>query len=144
MSMNQVVAGWYPDPDGRPSDRYWNGQMWTEQTRPRPAMGQPYGTPYGTPQGSPYGSPYGSQMGTSGDYFPNGTMKPFSAAAVWSCIPFVWGIVGLICAIVALTSTAPTGDRRGRGAAVVGLCINIAWIIFFVIAAAGGAFDSGY
>ena len=83
-------------------------------------------------------------MGTSGDYFPNGTMKPFSAAAVWSCIPFVWGIVGLICAIVALTSTAPTGDRRGRGAAVVGLCINIAWIIFFVIAAAGGAFDSGY
>jgi hypothetical protein len=23
MSMNQVVAGWNPDPDSKPSDRLW-------------------------------------------------------------------------------------------------------------------------
>ena len=132
MSMNQVVAGWYPDPDGKPAERYWDGQGWTDQTRPRQAMAQPYG------------SPYGAQVGTSGDYFPNGTMKPFSMAAVWSCIPFVWGIVGLICAIVALNATAPTGDRRGRGAAVTGLCLNIGWIVTFaLVAAGGGAFNGG-
>jgi hypothetical protein len=26
--------GWYPDPDGKPSERYWNGKKWTSKTRP--------------------------------------------------------------------------------------------------------------
>ena len=26
--------GWYPDPDGKPSERYWNGKRWTSKTRP--------------------------------------------------------------------------------------------------------------
>lgn len=29
-----VPAGWYPDPDGKPSQRFWDGSDWTEQTRP--------------------------------------------------------------------------------------------------------------
>ena len=29
------AAGWYPDPNGLPSDRYWDGESWTEQTRPQ-------------------------------------------------------------------------------------------------------------
>ena len=32
--MSDVTEGWYPDPDGKPSERYWNGNNWTEQTRP--------------------------------------------------------------------------------------------------------------
>ena len=27
-------AGWYPDPDGKPCERYWNGLRWTKKTRP--------------------------------------------------------------------------------------------------------------
>ena len=27
-------AGWYPDPAGGTSQRYWDGQSWTEQTTP--------------------------------------------------------------------------------------------------------------
>jgi hypothetical protein len=34
MSESGVAAGWYPDPDGRPCDRYWDGNAWTLQTRP--------------------------------------------------------------------------------------------------------------
>jgi hypothetical protein len=26
--------GWYPDPDGKPSERYWDGKRWTSKTRP--------------------------------------------------------------------------------------------------------------
>ena len=30
-----IEPGWYPDPDGKPSDRYWDGSSWTDQTRPQ-------------------------------------------------------------------------------------------------------------
>ena len=30
-----IEPGWYPDPDGKPSDRYWDGTSWTDQTRPQ-------------------------------------------------------------------------------------------------------------
>jgi TM2 domain-containing membrane protein YozV len=29
-----VPSGWYPDPNGNPCERYWNGNLWTEETRP--------------------------------------------------------------------------------------------------------------
>ena len=34
MSSNGVLPGWYPDPEGKPSERYWDGTAWSEQTRP--------------------------------------------------------------------------------------------------------------
>ncbi|MDA9890990.1 DUF4190 domain-containing protein [Actinomycetota bacterium] len=34
-------AGWYPDPDGKPADRYWNGSAWVadQQTSGAPKNG---------------------------------------------------------------------------------------------------------
>ena len=29
-----VPAGWFPDPEGKPCARYWDGTSWTDQTRP--------------------------------------------------------------------------------------------------------------
>lgn len=29
-----VPEGWYPDPDGKPAEKYWDGEQWTDQTRP--------------------------------------------------------------------------------------------------------------
>jgi hypothetical protein len=34
-----VPAGWYADPDGRPVQRYWDGNAWTDQTVPIPPAG---------------------------------------------------------------------------------------------------------
>ena len=28
-------AGWYPDPEGRPDERYWDGASWTTHFRPK-------------------------------------------------------------------------------------------------------------
>ena len=30
----EVPAGWYPDANGQPCERYWDGENWTEETRP--------------------------------------------------------------------------------------------------------------
>lgn len=40
-------AGWYPDPEGKPMSRYWDGTTWTDQLAPlnAPAPGQ-IGTRY--------------------------------------------------------------------------------------------------
>jgi len=36
------VAGWYPDPEGKPMSRYWDGATWTDQLAPlnAPVAGQ--------------------------------------------------------------------------------------------------------
>jgi Protein of unknown function (DUF2510) len=34
LSSNSVPPGWYPDPEGKPSEKYWDGSSWTKETRP--------------------------------------------------------------------------------------------------------------
>jgi len=29
-----VPPGWYPDPDGKPAEKYWDGNAWSKETRP--------------------------------------------------------------------------------------------------------------
>ncbi|WP_347354731.1 NINE protein [Intrasporangium sp.] len=36
-SPDNPPPGWYPDPYGQPMTRYWDGNMWTEQTGPAAA-----------------------------------------------------------------------------------------------------------
>ena len=39
----EIPAGWYPDPEGKPQSRYWDGDTWTDQLGPLlpPAPAQP-------------------------------------------------------------------------------------------------------
>lgn len=30
----EIPAGWYPDPEGKPATRYWDGDAWTDQIGP--------------------------------------------------------------------------------------------------------------
>lgn len=32
--MTEVDAGWYPDPAGGPTPRWWDGQDWTDTVQP--------------------------------------------------------------------------------------------------------------
>ncbi len=41
MINQEIPPGWYPDPDGKPTDRYWNGSEWTDNTRPQIATNSP-------------------------------------------------------------------------------------------------------
>ncbi len=38
-SPTQNPPGWYPDPDGLPGSRYWDGTAWTDQTGPPAGTG---------------------------------------------------------------------------------------------------------
>lgn len=43
----EIPAGWYPDPEGNPLTRYWDGSAWTDQTGPAapaaaPALGSAF------------------------------------------------------------------------------------------------------
>lgn len=51
--MSQPSAGWYPDPQGRPIERWWDGQTWTGQVRqpPHPASVAPPQPPSRPPHG---------------------------------------------------------------------------------------------
>ena len=47
---HEIPAGWYPDPDGKPADRYWNGNAWGTETRPSMAtVGPPAPAPIAPP-----------------------------------------------------------------------------------------------
>lgn len=37
----QPPAGWYPDPDGAPTQRYFDGKKWTDQLAPLAAPARP-------------------------------------------------------------------------------------------------------
>lgn len=54
LADGSVVEGWYADPNGLPSERYWDGTEWTDRTRPRTTVTAGGGPkPTMTPNGEP-------------------------------------------------------------------------------------------
>lgn len=135
-----VPAGWYPDPAGSPSQRWWNGSSWSESVQERPAP-----SPYGSPQ--PYGaSPYGAQPYSAQPY----SAQPYSAQPYGSgpqqyaalrapegtnpTTPHVWAIalwplLGLVAGVIVgvLTYAAPTYD------AAIGLGVGLPLVLNFFL-----------
>ena len=56
--MTTPTAGWYPDPEGRPTEVYWSGTAWTGDTRPVAQPSVPLNMP--SPTGAPLPPPLGS------------------------------------------------------------------------------------
>lgn len=62
MSEGTPQADWYPDPGGSGSERYWDGERWTDQTRtagsgPGPAPTSAFGDPSPLGAQSAFGTP---------------------------------------------------------------------------------------
>jgi len=43
MTSEQPAAGWYPDPSGKPSQMYWDGQQWHTDGSGTTSAVAPYG-----------------------------------------------------------------------------------------------------
>ncbi len=39
MTEETAAAGWYPDPEMTDTQRYWDGQQWTDQRVPKSSRG---------------------------------------------------------------------------------------------------------
>lgn len=60
--MSTHPPGWYPDPHGGPSQRYWDGQQWTEHSA------APAGPPQGAPPPPSSADPYGQSASPGASY----------------------------------------------------------------------------
>lgn len=97
MSGSDIPAGWYPDPEGRPADRYWDGSAWTADTRPQ-APPAPTST---------------AATSTS----PAAPARPRSRAGVWVAVA---ALVVLVVAVGAYALHRKQVDDAARRAADIG------------------------
>ncbi len=131
--------GMYLDPDNPNRQRFWNGHAWTDHvtasndspdagpaamyaplpsnpSAPPPMPSLPPAPPTAPP---PFDGAYAA-IGSAVPY----NSRPMSQAAIWSIIgALLCPLLGLICGFVALSATSPSGDRRGRTTAIVGLVL---------------------
>ncbi len=109
-----VSEGWYLDPDGKPSERFWDGAGWTDQTRPVTSATAPMRVVTGTrPTVDELGRPLSSKsraaaailcflLGVLGIHrfyvgkVGTGVLMLLTAGGlgVWILIDFVWILVG--------------------------------------------------
>ncbi len=83
--MTTTPAGWYPAPDGSPSEWYWDGAaQWTPNTGPRPVTGPVVG--------------------------PHQPKKKKSRARLFFVTLFVLGVGGCGAVVFSSSSSTPTPD----------------------------------
>lgn len=121
--------GWYPDPNRTGTQRYWDGQQWTEHTAPLPSSGGGYAAG---------GAATGERIDT--------WLWQSIVATLLCCLPL--GVVGIVFAAQAQSainvgnldearakaSTAKTMTLIAVGLGLAGIVI---WLLFFVIGMGG-------
>jgi len=86
-------AGWYPDPAGTSSERYWNGSSWTEQLRSGASAQPQYQQPQ--QQAARQQQQYQQDTGVPRYQPYTGDRPPMVAPGTKTTTPWIWVIVGL-------------------------------------------------
>ena len=118
-SADGVAPGWYADPNGLPSEVYWDGSAWTEQRRPqvnRPAAGPPPAQVYVSA---------GPQNGAGTAALVCGILGLLVFPIVLSVVAIITGSVGV--------GRANRGQATNGGAARWGLTLGLIGLIAYGI-----------
>jgi hypothetical protein len=107
-TQRQVAAGWYPDPNGTPNQRWWDGTQWTNQYAP------PTPVVHARFSGISIAGFVLAVIAFLGSSVPTGA---------WILV-----VVGGLLSLLGLTETKP-GQKRGRGFAIAGICVSIAALL---------------
>lgn len=84
------APGWYPDPNGQPYERWWDGTQWTDQTQAR-AQAQPGATQTQQAPGWQQ-QPYQQQAGYPQPYAQQAAMTP-EQARQWALFAHLSGLL---------------------------------------------------
>lgn len=116
-------AGWYPDPAGSGGERYWDGDAWSQVTRPAGGLHAPAGAPQPQPQQSwaqgphPHGTapgPYAAGPNAQGPYAPGpyGPWAPgYAGVPAFRLAGFWWRVLAAI--LDSLVLMVPLGMLQG-------------------------------
>lgn len=95
-------AGWYPDPSGKPGQRYFDGRVWTEHYGARGSTSpQPMLPSYGLPQ---------RQMGVRGSLHPLPVRRPQRQLLVIALI-----VAAVVAGVVVMVATGRDGPSYQAG-----------------------------
>jgi hypothetical protein len=147
------AAGWYPDPDVRGGQRYWDGRVWTDERRtPGPPTPAAWQTPASGPSSSAWGSAGG---GVAPSWSPGGApAAPIDTwlwqsivATIFCCQPF--GIVAIVYSAMAGTARdlgnlelARHRARQARTWTLVSVGTVLVLVVGFLLFAGLGALFS--
>ncbi len=113
-------AGWYPDPQGQPVLRWWDGVRWNEQT-------QAAAQAYAPAQPQPYWPGYAAAAPRSGNGYSTTGIVLGSIAFLF--LPILLGPAGLILGGIGKSK----GESRATAALVVSGLGTVVGMIFSVI-----------
>lgn len=112
-----IAEGWYPDPDGKPCERFWNGNEWTSDTRPLSAGQQVTGV------SATLGTPVVMNV------VQQGPKNGIGNAALWMGIlgllifPVVFSVLAIIFGFIGV-GRAGRGEATNKGVALAGLILG--------------------
>jgi hypothetical protein len=135
------IAGWYPDPNGLPSDRYWDGSSWTEQTRPQTVRRQ--SAQATQPQFVPAPRLYGANV-RSGSHKQFASERQISPQNGFGTAALILGIVAMFTPIIAPTLAVilgyiglgkwNRGEATNRGMALWGIWLGwVSWAVWVLL-----------
>lgn len=113
MADTNNPAGFYPDPEGKPNQRYWDGFKWTEYVRP--IAGQQY---VSAPAASGFIAP---QNGLGTAALTLGILGLFCFPLISSLLAIIFGRIGM--------TRADQGYATNRGSAKAGFVLGIIGLI---------------
>lgn len=135
--------GWYPDTTAPGTERYWDGNAWTEHRRPVASAPPPPPppTPYGAPPAGSAGYPTGA-AGYSAGAKPDNYLVWTILSTILCCLPI--GAVGIYFS-TQVDKLWAQGDLAGAQekarsarnlaivAAVVSIVLLVLWVLFVAV-----------